>query len=118
MANKHRTYRSSTPGVAAKKHTNSANQFDVITGVNAIHAVGLRNASGGTVYLFVFDYATDDREGEKPDLPVLEIPTGTTGWHDFGSYGAPMDNIYAVVSSSDTTLTTHASAFRITTIYS
>lgn len=111
---KNRTYRTSNPGMAGAKQTNTTLAYNIVLDVNHLHAVGVRNTTGADVYLMVFDADELPANGTAPDLPPELIPDGMTTWIDFGGAACPMDNIVAAISSSDNTLTIHGTAFRIT----
>jgi len=101
-----------------RKRTNTTGTVNVIPGpVESVHAVGFRNASGGDVYLMIFDSAAAPDAGATPDLPVEKVPTDMTAWVDFGAGGCPMTNIVAVLSSTDATYTAIVANVRLTVTY-
>lgn len=51
--------------------------------------VEIDNYSGATLYLLVFDSATNSLAGRTPHFPAVPIPTGSVGGKDFGAGGAP-----------------------------
>jgi len=51
--------------------------------------VEIDNYSGATLYLMVFDSATNSLAGRVPHFSSVPIPTGSVGFKDFGAGGAP-----------------------------
>lgn len=51
--------------------------------------VEIDNNSGATLYLLVFDSATNSLAGRTPHFPAVPIPTGSVGGKSFTSGGAP-----------------------------
>lgn len=51
--------------------------------------VEIDNYSGATLYLMIFDSATNSLAGRVPHFASVPIPTGSVGFKDFGAGGAP-----------------------------
>lgn len=51
--------------------------------------VEIDNHSGATLYLLVFDSATNSLAGRTPHFPAVPIPTGSVGGKSFSTGGAP-----------------------------
>ena len=84
-----------------------------------VFSVEIDNYSGSTLYLMVFDSATNQLVNATPHLTPVPIPTGYVGGKDFGAAGMPFRyGINVCLSTTPRSLTNSGSGGIVTLNYS
>lgn len=60
------------------------------TSATQAFSVEIDNQTGGTLYLLIFDSATNSLAGRAVQFPAVPITTGLVGYKDWNAAGAPM----------------------------
>jgi hypothetical protein len=84
-----------------------------------VFSVEINNFSGGTLYLMVFDSATNQLANATPHFTALPVPTGTVGYKDYAAVGAPCYlGVNVCLSTTPFSLTNATSGGTVTVIHS
>ena len=84
-----------------------------------VYQVLCDNHTGATLYLLVFDSPTNSLAGRTPHVTNIPVPTGTVGFHDFGSSGLPCDfGVNVCLSTTPYSLTNASGGGTVTVIHS
>ena len=83
------------------------------------YSVEIDNHSGATLYLMIFDSATNSLTGRVVQFSAVPVPTGTIGFKDWNAAGAPFNyGVNVCLSTTPYSLTNASTGGAVTVIHS
>jgi len=90
----------------------------LVTRSTRVFSAEINNFSGGTLYLLVFDSATNMLAGATPHFAAVPVPTGSVGGKDWGLAGAPFNNgVNVCLSTTPFSLTNATTGGTVTVLH-
>lgn len=84
-----------------------------------VYSIEINNFSGSTLYLLIFDSATNQLANASPHFTAVPVPTGTVGGKTWGDAGAPFYyGVNVCLSTTPFSLTNASAGGTATVIYS
>lgn len=106
----------------ARQRTSSGgavSNYVAVTVPSQVFSVEVNNFSGATLYLMVFDSATNQLANATPHFTALPVPTGTVCYKDWSAAGAPFNyGVNVCLSTTPFSLTNATSGGTATVIHS
>lgn len=93
--------------------------YVAVTGAKQVFSVEIDNYTGATLYLMVFDSATNQLANATPHITPIPIPTGTVWGKDWGAAGIPFEyGVNVCLSTTPRSLTNASSGGIVTVVHS
>lgn len=108
--------------LAMAKHRNSSggavSNYVAVAFPTQATSIEIDNYSGATLYLMVFDSATNSLNGRAVQYTAVPIPTGSVGWKDWNAAGAPFHyGVNVCLSQTPYSLTNATTGGAVTVIH-
>lgn len=93
--------------------------YVAVTGAKQVFSVEVDNYTGSTLYLMIFDSATNQLANATPHITPIPIPTGTVWGKDWGPAGFPFEyGVNVCLSTTPRSLTNASSGGIVTVVHS